>query len=607
MNRLLTFFVCLVMISMPLAGCIEGGSGEDGANGADGADGAQGPQGPPGLDGADGADGAQGPQGPPGNDGADGAQGPQGPQGPPGNDGANGADGAQGPAGPAGSDGADGTNGTHGSSALISTSVEQSGANCQNGGIRVDAGVDDNNDGNLDQSEVDSTQYICNGGSTTNTMLTNYSVPPTSMGCDVGGSQISHGLDNGDNGGTPANGHLEDGEIDSSTTICTTSEHLVNLAFEINTAGDSNPQYPVVYDGLLVFRADDGVNGVELWSYDGVNPPAMVADINPGGDGSYPSSLTEYQGELYFRADNYFNGGELWKWNITHPPTMVADIFGGAVSSDPSEMIVFQDELFFSALDQTFSRELMSYNSATNTVNQYSYISSSDASVNTLIIYDEMIFFEADDGNCVEVWRYNPSTQGHPDTQGVKRAWGSNCIGFDNPVVHDNLLFFTGANKLWATSGWFQNGIGFQPVIDQNDCGVDYETSAYVPTNLYTYNGNMYMTASDRVGDGIIHLWEFDYDATGWSCAKIGGYGVSEVSGLNGQLYLQAGSFNDYELYNIDNNGAVNLLFDINPTGSSSPGNFVEFNGQLYFTADDGVNGIEFWRIQPPGTYVTYS
>jgi alkaline phosphatase len=34
---------------------------------------------------------------------------------------------------------------------------------CPNGGIQVDAGIDDNGNSILDPSEVNSTQYVCNG------------------------------------------------------------------------------------------------------------------------------------------------------------------------------------------------------------------------------------------------------------------------------------------------------------------------------------------------------------------------------------------------------------------------------------------------------------
>ena len=47
------------------------------------------------------------------------------------------------------------------------------------------------------------------------------------MGCDIGGSLISHGLiNNGDGGGNAANGQLEPGEVDHSTIFCTKSTVL---------------------------------------------------------------------------------------------------------------------------------------------------------------------------------------------------------------------------------------------------------------------------------------------------------------------------------------------------------------------------------------------
>ena len=199
----------------------QGPAGADGQDGADGADGAQGPAGADGQDGAD-ADGAQGPAGADEQDGADGADGAQGPAGADGQDGADGADGAQGPAGADRQD-----DGTDGLNALVSMTPESAGSNCANGGTRFDVGVDDNSNGVLEASEIDQTQYVCDGGSSNNTMLTSISSPPSNMGCDAGGRVVSHGLDNGDGGGTYANGVLETGEIDSTTTFCSRLSQMI--------------------------------------------------------------------------------------------------------------------------------------------------------------------------------------------------------------------------------------------------------------------------------------------------------------------------------------------------------------------------------------------
>ena len=123
-----------------------------------GPEGPQGPAGANGQDGNDGQDGATGPAGPAGSTGQ------AGPAGPNGQDGATGPAGPSGPEGPAGADGENGNDG-EGLNSLISSATEEAGENCANGGIKILTGIDTNNNGTLDEDEVDqdNIQYICNG------------------------------------------------------------------------------------------------------------------------------------------------------------------------------------------------------------------------------------------------------------------------------------------------------------------------------------------------------------------------------------------------------------------------------------------------------------
>jgi ELWxxDGT repeat protein len=67
-------------------------------------------------------------------------------------------------------------------------------------------------------------------------------------------------------------------------------------------------------DGILYFRADDGIHGDELWRSDGRRKGTwLVEDIVPGPDGSYPWAMASFNGALYFHATTIPNGeGELW-------------------------------------------------------------------------------------------------------------------------------------------------------------------------------------------------------------------------------------------------------------------------------------------------------
>ena len=49
------------------------------------------------------------------------------------------------------------------------------------------------------------------------------------------------------------------------------------------------------FSGYDSINGYDGTDGYELWKYDGVNAPSMVADIRPGSGSSSPSHLIEFQ------------------------------------------------------------------------------------------------------------------------------------------------------------------------------------------------------------------------------------------------------------------------------------------------------------------------
>ena len=79
--------------------------------------------------------------------------------------GAIGAQGVQGIQGIQGVPGANGTNGSDGKNTLAKTTTEVAGSNCTTGGIKIEYGLDANNNNVLDVSEINATltKYVCNG------------------------------------------------------------------------------------------------------------------------------------------------------------------------------------------------------------------------------------------------------------------------------------------------------------------------------------------------------------------------------------------------------------------------------------------------------------
>ena len=46
---------------------------------------------------------------------------------------------------------------------LVTQTDEAAGDNCENGGVRIDVGLDADNDGELSESEIQTTEYVCAG------------------------------------------------------------------------------------------------------------------------------------------------------------------------------------------------------------------------------------------------------------------------------------------------------------------------------------------------------------------------------------------------------------------------------------------------------------
>ena len=265
-----------------------------------------GPEGPAGEQGPAGPQGEQGDVGQTGPAGADGVAGPQGEQGPAGAQGEQGSQGIPGIGGE-GSVGADGQDGLsayevwinlgntgteqefmdslvgeqgetgEGLNSLIKTSDEEAGDNCENGGIKIEMGLDTDNSGELEDDEIDEslTKYLCNGN-------------------DVEG-----------NG--PGNGGNFGGNFDSSF------EELIDL--EINGYCASNGGNDCLIGTLTV--PEGKVWKIIGWeSLNGSNASGNLLDIQ-GGAGIYIGGFNVPQGSFGQDYAYYFNSGDYPLWILT--------------------------------------------------------------------------------------------------------------------------------------------------------------------------------------------------------------------------------------------------------------------------------------------------
>lgn len=108
---------------------------------------------------------------------------------------------------------------------LVRVEALPPGVECPAGGVRLLTGPDDNDNGQLDAAEVESTQAICDGEDGA-TSLVRLEDEPAGSNCPYGGTQIQTGVDD------DRDGQLDPSEIDDVAYSCTVRAALAVVASE---------------------------------------------------------------------------------------------------------------------------------------------------------------------------------------------------------------------------------------------------------------------------------------------------------------------------------------------------------------------------------------
>lgn len=334
-----------------------------------------------------------------------------------------------------------------------------------------------------------------------------------------------------------------------------------------NLSGASGINHPFALGTTLFFTATDGTSGRELYKSDGTQGgTTRVIDLVEGGGTpfveGFDPSFTAMNGLLYFAANTGGEvGSELWRSDGTEGGTiLVSDIFPGSESSDPeflTPMTVTGSEagtyLYFSATNTTASGvELWRSDGLPGgSTIQLDEIHSGGNSSNPrqLTVVGSMLFFTADDGSGEELHVSNGRT-GAANTARV-----SDLVAGANSSQPSNLLAFNATTLLFTA-------------LDAGD-----DLGLYV----CTHNGtalptNVTPLGSFGVGSSISHL------------TRIGTKVFFLVNG--GQLWETNATA-----------PGTQLVYDFRATtAGSDAASFAVADGEVFFTANDGVSGRELWK-----------
>ncbi len=359
-------------------------------------------------------------------------------------------------------------------------------------------------------------------------------------------------------------------------------------------AADASPStFYVDSSNRILFQANDGTNGNELFIYNGST--ASLIDINTTelDANSNPNNFTEFGGKIYFRAFDGINGTELWETDGTIAnTTLVADINVGG-SSNPNPIFVLGNELFFTALDGS-STQIWKLNGSTP-IKFTNNNSGGFAGHAYPQAANSGLYMRMNDGNGNEPAFFD-GTGDATEILDIRTGSGPGMLvstDEKNILVLNDKLFFEAdpddgtGDEIWVSDATAAGTFMLKETNPGSDNGD--------PDYFEVYKGELFFASKDADG---YQLWKTDGTTVGTLLVSnpnpTGDGGVSDLFSDGSILYFAASNGTDgVELWSFNGTTAT-MLKDINTGGDSSPFGFASLGGNVFFSADDGT-GNKLW------------
>ena len=334
-----------------------------------------------------------------------------------------------------------------------------------------------------------------------------------------------------------------------------------------------------LFNGQLIFQANDNIHGYELWKSDGTEAGTqMIKDITPGPDYNDVNEYFKTTTRLYFTND--FG---LFVTNGTELGTFQIDEADGLDISEIGNIRVLNDILYFTAVVEGFGHQLIRTN---GTLAGTRVITRAEELLNGINWYAASPVFQAYRYATTldEIYKINSDTIIH---------LGIQLPGIVNEFVHiGDRLYLDFID--WDFS--IDHEIQF---LDDNDQLIEMD---FIPKDIYdifsldtllvTYAVDSIVGAHFVISDGSPGgTYSLDNNGEGWQ-------NMNNFVPAGDHFYFKASlSENGSELWISDGTEAgTQLVKDICPGEcSGNPYQLYPIGDQLFFTAFDSLNGQELW------------
>ena len=423
---------------------------------------------------------------------------------------------------------------------------------------------------------------------------------------------------------------------------------------------ESPTLFAAAADDLLLFAADDGATGIELWSSDGSDEGTLlVADLLPGEDengdpnSSYPrvwfgarglgfltsrvgvASASGHPGDYELLGVNEF-------WGPFVGPLLAPDgqgglrVFSGGLAEtdgtaagtsiladdvNAMSLAVVGDRLFVSRTDEATGAELWVGEGDPTILLPVADIQPGAEGSDPLPVgsFHGQYLFSADDGATGrELWASDGSLAGTREVRDIRSGPEASSPGsyepWSSPAVTRWGAFFVADDGVSGRELWISDGTeaGTRRVAD-----IHRGPAPSDPDDLAATTNRVFFFADDGVhgrepwvarGDGSGAHMLADLVTGPRSSAPSRRLG-RELAAIRGRVYFGAtDGRHGVELWTSDGTEhGTRRVQDINPgPGSSSPVGFVVAGNCLYFAANDGEHGFELWALPiDPATGLT--
>ncbi len=388
--------------------------------------------------------------------------------------------------------------------------------------------------------------------------------------------------------------------------------------------------------GIFFGANGDTTKGRELYKSDGTSAgTVLVKDINPGAaSSSRPDGSTQTKSGLgefltvgtttYFAANDGTAGLELWKTDGTEAGTvLVKDIEAGAGHSEPSKFVAFgANKFLFYAKTAASGYELWisdGTDAGTTMVKEIRAAAANgvDPDESPLpVVIGSTAFFTADNGTTgFELWKTDGTSGGTVLVKDVNPGAPSLSATSFAPsfaVVGTRLYFdattATQGSELWTSDGTEAGTTLVKDLFTGNDPMNAASPNSSSPGNLTPFGTKLIFTAT-TAADGT-ELFITDGTDAGTTIIKdifpgqannmVNSSGSQPIGVLGSTLYFSANDgTNGVELWKTDGTSAgTSLVKDIYTGGTdgvSQNDRGLVFDGRLYFVGETLANGRELF------------